>query len=95
MSLRILDVAEYLPEKKIANSFFQKFLNTSDGWIRSRTGIVGRHVAEHLTTSDMAIEAAKALTITPGNKEKIKAILHASSQSIMSCPALRRFSREP
>lgn len=88
MGLRILDVAEYLPEKKIANSFFQKFLNTSDEWIRSRTGIVGRHFAEHLTTSDMAIEATKALAITPENKEKIKAILHASFTADYVMPSI-------
>ena len=78
MGLLIKDVAAYLPEKKVANSFFQKILNTSDEWIRSRTGIEGRHFAEDLSTSDMALRAASGLEIDEEDKKRIKIILHAS-----------------
>lgn len=88
MGLRIVHVSDYLPEKKVANSFFQKILNTSDEWIRSRTGIVGRHFAENLTTSDMAIEAAKGLAITPEMKDKISCVLHASFTADFIMPSI-------
>lgn len=78
MGLRIRDVADYLPEKKVANSFFLKILNTSDEWIRSRTGIEGRHFAEDYSTSDMALKVAGDLDLSKGDKKRIKVILHAS-----------------
>lgn len=78
MGLRIVNVADFLPEKKIGNHFFQKILNTSDEWIKSRTGIVGRHFAENLTTSDMALEASQKLALSPEIKQRITCVLHAS-----------------
>lgn len=78
MGLRICDVADYLPEKKVANSFFQKILNTSDEWIRSRTGIEGRYFAENLSTSDMALRVAADLNLSEADKNRVKIILHAS-----------------
>lgn len=78
MGLLIRDVADYLPDKKVANSFFQKILDTSDEWIRSRTGIEGRYFAEDLATSDMALKVAEDLNISEEDKKKIKIVLHAS-----------------
>lgn len=78
MGLLIKNVAGYLPDKKVANSFFQKILNTSDEWIRSRTGIEGRHFAENLSTSDMAMKVAADLELSEDEKDRIKIILHAS-----------------
>jgi len=54
-------VGHYLPERVVENAEFEKSLNTSDEWIRSRTGIARRHfAAEGQTTSDLATRAAKA-----------------------------------
>ncbi|GAB4291988.1 MAG: ketoacyl-ACP synthase III [Roseovarius sp.] len=54
-------VGQYLPEKVVPNSWFENFLDTSDEWIRSRSGIERRHfAAEGETTSDMAVRAARA-----------------------------------
>jgi 3-oxoacyl-[acyl-carrier-protein] synthase-3 len=57
---RIVGTGSYLPEKVLTNADLEKFVETSDEWIRERTGIRQRHVAaEGQTTSDLAVEAAK------------------------------------
>ena len=46
-------VGHYLPDRVVPNSEFEATLDTSDEWIRSRTGIERRHfAAEGQTTSD-------------------------------------------
>ena len=53
-------VGHYLPERIVPNSWFEERIDTSDDWIRSRSGIERRHfAAEGETTSQMAIAAAK------------------------------------
>ncbi len=50
----------YLPERVVENAEFEKTLDTSDEWIRARTGIERRHfAAEGELTSDLAIKAAR------------------------------------
>jgi len=50
----------YLPERVVENAEFEKSLDTSDEWIRARTGIERRHfAAEGELTSDLAIKAAQ------------------------------------
>jgi 3-oxoacyl-[acyl-carrier-protein] synthase-3 len=49
----------YLPERVMHNKEFEKLVDTSDTWIRERTGIKRRHIAaENETTSDMGLAAA-------------------------------------
>ena len=56
---RIVGTGGYLPEKVVTNQDLAKELDTSDEWIRERTGIKRRHIAaEGETTSDMAVQAA-------------------------------------
>jgi 3-oxoacyl-[acyl-carrier-protein] synthase-3 len=51
-----------VPEKRMANQEFSSFLETSDEWIRSHTGIGFRHLAEpSQATSDLAYEACRKL----------------------------------
>ncbi|TPE51475.1 beta-ketoacyl-ACP synthase III [Amaricoccus solimangrovi] len=51
----------YLPARVVENAEFAKTLDTSDEWIRTRTGIERRHfAAEGESTSDLAIAAARA-----------------------------------
>ena len=51
----------YLPERVMENREFEAFLDTSDDWIRERTGIKRRRIAaEGETTSDMSVAAARA-----------------------------------
>ncbi len=57
---RIVGTGRYLPERIVTNFDLEKMVDTSDEWIRTRTGVERRHVvAEDQTTSDMCIEAAK------------------------------------
>ena len=57
---RIVGTGRYLPEKVLTNFDLEKIVDTSDEWIRTRTGVESRHVVEDdQTTSDMCVEAAK------------------------------------
>lgn len=50
----------YLPERVVENAEFEKIVDTTDEWIRSRSGIERRHfAAEDQKTSDLAIAAAR------------------------------------
>ena len=56
---RIAGTGSYLPEKVLTNDDLAKFVDTSDEWIASRTGIRERHLAaEGETTGDLAYQAA-------------------------------------
>lgn len=64
-----LGVGSYLPEKILTNQDLEKIVETSDEWITTRTGIKERHMAaEGQSTSDMAVEAAKAALKDAGLK---------------------------
>ena len=54
-------VGHYLPDRIVPNSEFEKTIDTSDEWIRTRSGIERRHfAAEGQTTSDLATRASRA-----------------------------------
>jgi 3-oxoacyl-[acyl-carrier-protein] synthase-3 len=56
----IVGTGSYVPEKVLTNADLEKMVDTSDEWIRTRTGIRERHIADEKTaTSDLAVEAAK------------------------------------
>ena len=57
----------YLPDRVVENDWFASFLDTSDEWIRARTGIERRHfAAEGEMTSHLAINAARAALTDAG-----------------------------
>lgn len=57
---KIAGTGRYLPERVLTNFDLEKMIDTSDEWIRTRTGVERRHVcAEDETTSDMCVEASK------------------------------------
>jgi 3-oxoacyl-[acyl-carrier-protein] synthase-3 len=57
---RIAGIGSYLPEKVLSNKDLEKMMDTSDEWIRERTGIKRRHIAaDDETTGSMALEAAR------------------------------------
>lgn len=59
-SVGILGTGSYLPEKVLTNEALAKTVDTSDEWIRTRTGIRERRIAEdNVATSDLAVQAAK------------------------------------
>jgi 3-oxoacyl-[acyl-carrier-protein] synthase-3 len=66
---RIVGTGSYLPPRIMANAEFAARLDTSDEWIRERTGIVQRHIAaESQTSSDLALEASRAALTAAGMK---------------------------
>ena len=57
---RITGTGSFLPPRIVTNDEFAARLDTSDAWIRERTGIVQRHIAdESQASSDLALEASK------------------------------------
>ena len=57
---RIAGIGSYLPEKIVTNHDLEKTMDTSDEWIRERTGIQQRHIAsDDETTGSMGLEAAR------------------------------------
>lgn len=64
---RIEGTGRYLPEKVLTNFDLEKLVDTTDEWIRTRTGIERRHIAaEGETTVDMAEPAARAALHSAG-----------------------------
>ncbi|MFQ3543881.1 beta-ketoacyl-ACP synthase III [Halobacillus rhizosphaerae] len=60
MNAGIIGVGHYAPEKVLTNKDLEKMVDTSDEWIRSRTGIEERRIAsDDMDTSDMAFRAAQ------------------------------------
>lgn len=58
---RVTGTGSYLPEKILSNADLEKMVETSDQWIRERTGIRERHIAaDDEMTSDLATYAAQA-----------------------------------
>lgn len=76
MYSRIAGTGSYLPEKILTNADLERMVDTSDEWIRSRTGIERRHVArKEETTTDLAEKAARraldAAGVTPADVDLI------------------------
>jgi 3-oxoacyl-[acyl-carrier-protein] synthase-3 len=64
---KIAGTGRYLPERVLTNADLEKMVDTTDEWIRTRTGVERRHVvAEDQTTSDLCLEAAHAALDTAG-----------------------------
>jgi 3-oxoacyl-[acyl-carrier-protein] synthase-3 len=82
-------VGHYLPDRVVPNSEFETLLDTSDDWIRSRSGIERRHfAAEGQTTSDLAARAARAALADAGMAaDEIDAIIVATSTADLTFPS--------
>lgn len=64
---RIAGTGHFLPEKRLTNHDLEKMVDTNDQWIRERTGIRTRRLAEEgVYTSDLAYEASKRALETAG-----------------------------
>ncbi|MBN2742145.1 MAG: ketoacyl-ACP synthase III [Rhodobacteraceae bacterium] len=83
-------VGHYLPERVVENAEFEATLDTTDEWIRSRTGIERRHfAAEGETTSQLAIKAAQAALEDAGmSVDQIDAIIVATSTPDFTFPSV-------
>jgi 3-oxoacyl-[acyl-carrier-protein] synthase-3 len=82
-------VGHYLPDRVVPNSEFEKSLDTSDEWIRSRSGIERRHfAAPGQGTSDLAVRAARAALDSAGMAaDDIDAIIVATSTADLTFPS--------
>jgi len=85
----IAGIGHYLPERIVENAEFEATLDTSDEWIRSRSGIERRHfAAEGETTSNMATKAAQnALADAGMTADDIDAIVVATSTADLTFPS--------
>ncbi|HZW59054.1 MAG TPA: beta-ketoacyl-ACP synthase III [Woeseiaceae bacterium] len=64
---RIAGTGRYLPERVLTNADLEKMVDTSDEWIRTRTGVERRHIAaDDQATSDLCVEAANAAFAAAG-----------------------------
>ncbi len=77
---KITGLGSHLPEKRLTNPDLEKIVDTSDEWIRTRTGIVERRILDgSLATTDMAMDATqKALKIAGLTPEEIDLIIFAT-----------------
>ena len=82
-------VGHYLPERIVPNAEFEKTLDTTDEWIKARSGIERRHfAAPGQNTSDLAIEAARAALAMAGmDGNDIDAIVLATSTADLTFPS--------
>jgi 3-oxoacyl-[acyl-carrier-protein] synthase-3 len=88
-SVSILGTGSYVPEKVVTNDDLAKIVETSDEWIRTRTGIGERHLAgAHETTSYMASAAAeKAIQAAGTEKKDIDLVVVATMTPDMPFPS--------
>ena len=85
----VVGVGHHLPDRVVENSEFEKSLDTSDEWIKSRSGIERRHfAADNETTSDLATKAAqKALNAGGLGANDLDAIIVATSTADLTFPS--------
>ncbi len=82
-------VGHYLPERVVPNAWFEDRVDTTDEWIRTRTGIERRHfAADGETTSDLGAKAAEAALIDAGlTAADIDALVVATSTPDLTFPS--------
>ncbi|MDQ0337541.1 3-oxoacyl-[acyl-carrier-protein] synthase-3 [Caldalkalibacillus uzonensis] len=85
----ILGTGSFLPEKVLTNRDLEKMVDTNDEWIRTRTGIRERRIAdEHMASSDLAYEASvKALQHAGISAEELDMIIVATVTPDMFFPS--------
>jgi 3-oxoacyl-[acyl-carrier-protein] synthase-3 len=85
----VKSVGHYLPSRVVENAEFERTLDTSDEWIRARTGIERRHfAAANETTSDLATEAATAALAQAGlEPSDLDALIVATSTPDLTFPS--------
>lgn len=89
MYSRITGTGSYLPEKILTNFDLERMVDTSDEWIRTRTGITQRHIArEDQVASDLALYACQnAMQAAGVSSEDIDLIIVATTTPDMIFPS--------
>lgn len=90
MNFRILGTGSALPKREVSNQELAGFLDTSDEWIRTRTGIASRHIlTEEETVTSLAVQAAQnALAMAGLQAEDVDYILCTTVGGTYLSPAL-------
>lgn len=84
----ITAIGHYVPEKRLTNSDLEKIVETSDEWIRTRTGIRERRILEQGATSDLAVPAVQQVLAQRGiSAEDLELIIFATITPDMMLPA--------
>ncbi len=85
----ITGVGSALPPRVVPNAWFEDIIDTSDEWIRDRTGIEARHFADEGTvTSDLALEAGRAALESAGVRpQQVDMIVVATTTGDMPFPS--------
>ncbi|MEQ8275523.1 MAG: beta-ketoacyl-ACP synthase III [Deltaproteobacteria bacterium] len=93
MNARIIGTGRYAPEKVVSNDDLAQRIETSDEWIKTRTGISTRHVArEDEQTSDMATAAARQALEMAGKKpEDVDLLIVGTISADMPMPSCAAF----
>lgn len=86
---RLIGHGRYLPERIVSNDDLSQRVDTSDAWIRQRTGIRQRHMAEpNQVTSDLAVAAAEAALASAGlSIDAVDGVVLATSTPDNTYPA--------
>jgi 3-oxoacyl-[acyl-carrier-protein] synthase-3 len=89
IAAKITGIAGYLPPKVLTNADLEKMVDTTDAWIRERTGIAERHLVEKgVATSDLAVAAAQQVLKQTGTAaEELDLIVTATVTPDMVFPA--------
>lgn len=89
MGISILGTGKYLPEQKLTNDDFKRFVETDDEWIRTRTGISERRMAGWEPTWYMGTQAAlKAIENAGVSAEDIGLIISCTATSDFHTPSM-------
>lgn len=92
----ILGTGRAVPERILTNHDLEKMVDTSDAWIKERTGIERRHIADDATqTSDLCTEAGRRAIEAAGiNAEQIDAVLIGTVTGDVKFPATACYVQE-
>jgi len=88
MRTKIIGTGSFVPPRIVTNDELAEIVETSDQWIRTRTGIAKRHISEGQGTTWMAAEAAKKALEDAGVKpEEVDIIIAATSTADYCFPS--------
>lgn len=87
MSMKIIGTGSALPVKQVGNEELTKLVNTSDEWIRERTGIGSRHISTGETAASLAAEACRRALENAGREAgQVELLLVATCSPEMALP---------
>ncbi|MCI6811820.1 MAG: beta-ketoacyl-ACP synthase III [Lachnospiraceae bacterium] len=86
--IKIVATGRALPQRIVTNEELSKRVDTTDEWIRTRTGIGQRYICENETCTSLAVRAAeKAMEKAGIGKDQVEAIVVATATSDLAFPS--------